>query len=157
MCNGSTPDSDSVCGGSNPSSSAKNQQASLDACWFLLIHYSLFTIHFVKIKTGISDVAVWGAHCFIVHGFPKNRVRLNYHCDSLKGFFKMYFGRFTIHPNRFEAITFGMHKCVPNESVAVFYFTSRVRHSRQLSESLQRFSFTRLLSRFRRKSTEPFK
>ena len=24
LCNGSTPDSDSVCGGSNPSSSAKN-------------------------------------------------------------------------------------------------------------------------------------
>ena len=50
LCNGSTPDSDSVCGGSNPSSSAKNQQASKEACWFLLIHYSLFTILFVKAK-----------------------------------------------------------------------------------------------------------
>ena len=29
LCNGSTPDSDSVCGGSNPSSSAKTKSTTL--------------------------------------------------------------------------------------------------------------------------------
>ena len=36
LCNGSTPDSDSVCGGSNPSSSAKNTQPHLWLGVFLL-------------------------------------------------------------------------------------------------------------------------
>ena len=34
LCNGSTPDSDSVCGGSNPSSSAKKADTHLGICFF---------------------------------------------------------------------------------------------------------------------------
>ena len=37
LCNGSTPDSDSVCGGSNPSSSAKNADTHLGICIFYLL------------------------------------------------------------------------------------------------------------------------
>ena len=36
LCNGSTPDSDSVCGGSNPSSSAKKADTRLGICFFYL-------------------------------------------------------------------------------------------------------------------------
>ena len=36
LCNGSTPDSDSVCGGSNPSSSAKKQNHTLWV-WFCFL------------------------------------------------------------------------------------------------------------------------
>ena len=37
LCNGSTPDSDSVCGGSNPSSSAKKSPTTTVVGVFLLL------------------------------------------------------------------------------------------------------------------------
>ena len=37
LCNGSTPDSDSVCGGSNPSSSAKKTPTTTVVGVFLLL------------------------------------------------------------------------------------------------------------------------
>ena len=51
LCNGSTPDSDSVCGGSNPSSSAKKKNHTI-RCGFSFCHR-------MGIRTHLNAICQW--------------------------------------------------------------------------------------------------
>ena len=43
LCNGSTPDSDSVCEGSNPSPAAK-EQLRIERFWAVLFYFHMFRV-----------------------------------------------------------------------------------------------------------------
>ena len=57
LCNGSTPDSDSVCGGSNPSSSAKKADTHSGICFFYYRDRDLYPSK-SKQSGGVFDRAV---------------------------------------------------------------------------------------------------
>ena len=77
MCNGSTPDSDSVCGGSNPSSSANNSRYPKRISGIIIFLYrfsvkyglhlqkiGLFALYFLTALKKAGVICTYGKHPF---------------------------------------------------------------------------------------------